>query len=565
MGTATSARAGTPDGARGRARLLAAALTAVLTLGGAVSALPVAQAAAQPQLEVDDPRVSLGGRVNVVGSGFEPRQQVGVDVCGAPDMSGRLTCTSAPTSVEVPISGKFSTALEVREPSGPCPCFVVVRRAGREAVTRPVELLGHPVAERAQFPELVVEEARLEGVGGFDSWFTGSASAELVLEVRNVGTAEARPTLALDVGKADGRERRTPLDDPGADAVPVGETRSVRVPVELGSFPGGRYVVAGDVVVGDLHAPVSASAGVRPWGLLLLVSLAALVVVLRRTGRPPARAAAGTAHRSAGTRARPRSGVAAPALPAGPAAPVGAAGRGKGVLQGHLGEIARVASGVSRVVLERARQAEARESREQHEAARAEYTGAVIDARLDALRTPTRLASAEAVGAGAPAAKVVEPMVGPPRLERTPVDRSRLGGRPVELSTTAVSSPAAASVEAPPDLPPDLPVDVSVGVRVEVPGARAAEPGQAVPAPRRPDPLFDPLPPGALEEAAPRGAMSAELRERSRAADATVVAEALEAVRTHAGDAASHLPDPHAVVPPQRDRRAPKGGKRAAR
>ena len=665
MGTGRSARAGMPDRTRGRtrgrARLLAVALTAVLTATGAASALPSAQAAGQPQVEVDDPRVSLGERIDVVGSGFESRQQVSVDVCGAPDMSARLTCSSSPTTLDVPISGKFSTALEVREPSGPCPCFVVVRRAGQEAVTRPVELLGHPVAERAQFPELVVDEARLEGVGGFDSWFTGSARAELVLELRNVGTAEARPTLVLDAGKTEERTRRTPLDDPGVDAVPVGESRTVTVPVELGSFPGGKYVVSGDVVVGDLHAPVSATAGVRPWGLLLLVTLAAVAVVLRRTGRTAVTAGAGTSHRSAGSRTRPRTLLGGPtspgpaaspepaaaAVPAPPAAPdgrgagSGSAGRGKGLLQGNLAEIARVASGVSQVLLERARQAEARESREQREAARAEHTEAAIDARLDVLRASSgpvpevravsrAVASVKNLGVRNVRAERVEPLVGPPRLERTPIDRTRLGGWAGELSTTAVTPVSGAtgaahdlseaqagpdeqeteevlraheramppSPEVPARWPVDVPVDVSVSVQVEVPSARVIAPDEgaasdggtsaptgakpaesvpAVPTPRRPDPLFDPLfdplPPEALEEVAPpvagqvapEGAMAADLRERSRAADAAVVADALEAVRVHAGDASTHLPDPHAVVPPQRDRRAPKGGKRAAR
>ena len=663
MSTGTCVR-GTGDVTRGRkagrakgsprlAGALAGWIAAGLLAGLAVLApLPV-HASGQPVVSVEDPRVSVDDPLVVVGSGFARNQDVTVDVCGVPDLTGRLTCSSSPTELTVPISGRFSTTLTAREPSGACPCLVVVKAAGLPPVTTPVDLLGHPVAERAESPELMVDSVRLEGVGGFDSLFTGAAEAELVLEVRNVGAAEARPTLALDTGKA-GSEGREPLDDPGVGTVAANESRTVRVPVQLGSFPGGTYEVAGYVVVGDLYAPVQAGAAVRPWGLPLLGIIVAAGAYLQfsQRGLRSAVRAGTSSHRADAGRAVGRAGEGRPRLPVpirtagaaeGAAAQPGGArskGRDRRALGGGFAEVARVASGASRSVIERALQAEAQERREQHAAAQAEHTDTQIGARLHALQQPLAkpettlrerpVAAPPAVSpvagppaAGPPAAgppsAPSEPMIGPPRLERTPIDRTGLGPGPGEPAGPAVAGTQSAEPLSPPpgEAPavdadvvtaylqataPDLlaprtplldplsdplaapraPLRATVPPPLDLPTSdlpkqrsRPAGPsgGSTVPSPsRRPDPLFDPFPVeedgpagGPEADAVPRGAMSAALRERSRAADAAVVADALEAIRTHTADAPAQLPDPHAYVPPQRDRRAPKGGKRAAR
>ncbi len=678
MSTGTCVR-GTGDVTRGRkagrakgsprlAGALAGWIAAGLLAGLAVPApLPV-HASGQPVVSVEDPRVSVDDPLVVVGSGFARNQDVTVDVCGVPDLTGRLTCSSSPTELTVPISGRFSTTLTAREPSGACPCLVVVKAAGLPPVTTPVDLLGHPVAERAESPELMVDSVRLEGVGGFDSLFTGAAEAELVLEVRNVGAAEARPTLALDTGKA-GSEGREPLDDPGVGTVAANESRTVRVPVQLGSFPGGTYEVAGYVVVGDLYAPVQAGAAVRPWGLPLLGIIVAAGAYLQfsQRGRRMAVRAGTSSHRADAGRAVGRAGEGRPRLPV-PIRTAGAAegaaaqpsgarskGRDRRALGGGFAEVARLASGASRSVIERALQAEAQERREQHAAAQAEHTDTQIGARLHALQQPLAkpettlrerpVAAPPAVSpaavspaavspvavppAAGPPSAPSEPMIGPPRLERTPIDRTGLGprsGEPAEPAGPAVAGTQSAEPLPPPGEAPAVDADVVTAYlqatapdllapRTPLPDPLSdplAAPGAplraTVPPPldlptldlptpdlpdlpkqrsspagtsggstvssssRRPDPLFDPFPVeedgpagGPEADAAPRGALSAALRERSQAADASVVADALEAIRTHTADAPAQLPDPHAYVPAQRDRRAPKGGKRAAR
>ena len=62
--------------------------------------------------------------------------------------------------------------------------------------------------------------------------------------------------------------------------------------------------------------------------------------------------------------------------------------------------------------------------------------------------------------------------------------------------------------------------------------------------------------------------MADALRVRSEArvaADAAVVGDAMRAIREHTAESPARLPDPFEYVPAQRDRRAHRGGKRAAR
>src|SRR5690606_13822991 len=85
----------------------------------------------------------------------------------------------------------------------------------------------------------------------------------------NVGYAPAAPTLNLSL--QDGDEAGNPIIDPGAPEIAPDEEVELSVPLEFGAMAQGEHSVSGQVVVGDLYAPVEATTTVGPWGLYVLV------------------------------------------------------------------------------------------------------------------------------------------------------------------------------------------------------------------------------------------------------------------------------------------------------
>lgn len=608
----------------GLALLTAAA--ALLFTGGSTSALEPA-----PQVSVDNARVAVDGKVEVSGSGFRSGDVVALDVCGVPDAAGKFTCRSTGTEVTVPVSGRFTQETVVVEPGGDCPCVVKASTPGLPPAVANLEIATLPVAKQVLSPQLVVDAAEVVGVRGVGAWFTGKADAEMVLDLRNAGVAPAQPTLQLSVTGGDASSEAAAVDDPGMSEVAAGQSATIRVPVEVGSFPGGSYSVDGYVVVGDFYAPVSVPVKVTPWGLYVLGlgALVGLVVLVRRRRRAPETRA--TAHR-AGATVRPAYDrdpqtvpvpvAVVPPVPApvpAPAAVVPAAAVAQHLVEPFqeqaeevarprtgglsLGSVARAAAEASKAAaaaaIEKAKAAEAEEAEWESSRIRSEVAALDTEARLEALARPdflrpepeaqpapaeTASAERERRGRKTRRGEADEAPVGPPRLAETPIDRSRLAGLLDEPTDASGVDEGAAAI--------DDQDAVTAYLRATAP--QVLEPRPAKPQWGDPlsDPLTDPLPvampapldlplahapapeptPVAPEPVAPApvpaGAMSAALRARAQGAapvDATVVGEALQAIATHTADNPSRLPDPHEYVPAQRDRRAPKGGKRAAR
>lgn len=294
----------------------------------------------------------------------------------------------------------------------------------------------------------------------------------------------------------------------------------------------------------------------------------------------------------------------------------------------NLGAVARAAADAAAQVAAAARAAEAREAAEERDTIRSEVAEIETDARLEALSRDDFLRPAQPAPEAEPApvaekskrgrrdrhAVEDDAMVGPPRLAETPIDRSVLGGAAPAPAAPAATVQAAAdedvdavtaylratspeTLAAKPPRPaysaglPDiatgpLPVVVPPPLTLPAQGGHAVAPPPAPPAPSAyhqggqlvsatQAPLsaeatvLTPAPAESVtyEQAQANAAstMAEALRQRSAARDAAIVGEAMEAIRTHTADDPGRLPDPHQYVPTQRDRRAPKGGKRAAR
>lgn len=524
-----------------RARRITAA-TAVLSAVLLTTLLAPAQAWDNRTVNLDNNRLQLGEEVEVSGGGYPVGETVDIKVCGVPDVSGLLSCNPVAQDVLVASNGTVKETVTVRKPTGACPCSIVIAAVNAPPVAERIELLGHQMASQARAPELIVDAAELTA-GSLLGLFGAPTKGTLELTLRNAGVAPASPTLQLSWTEGDGEP--VAITDPEVPQIAPGQTQSVKVPVDFDGFSQGEYEISGHAVVGDLYAPVAASAKVVPWGLYGLLLVVVGGIVLRRVR---------VANGAAGS-------------------------------DGTSGD------------------------------ADVDDTADLI-ARATGSAAPERTVGAPGGRTAVPSAPYAdEELVGPPRLESTPIVRREgleaLGEAPLPVAPpaplpapthpvppapsldAAVYMQAYLETNAPQPRPGPLTASLeAVGALSggqPVPAAPAvtwedAEPiAEVAPAPYDPTPVT----PGRGISVAERLAQAAEKKAGVSGAEhasgprttgipavggptagsgADIVARALETIKEHSSDSPSHLPDKDEyVVPEQRGRRAPKGGRRAAR
>lgn len=298
-------------------RALAAGSLTTLTLLLA----PAATAAdSGGEVSVSNARVRIGEQVQVAGRGLPPGEPVAVRVCGAPNASGRLACGTGLEGLQVALDGTLATAFQVDEPTGPCPCTVVVDLPAGPPVSTRIDLLGHAVAKVPKAPEIVVDAAEVGRSEGIGHLFGLAPEPTLTLTLRNAGVSAAQPTL--DLSWRDGDGEPVAITDSGVPVIEPGQSVDFEIPLTFGALAQGKHTVEGQVVVGDLFAPVETTTTVAPWGLyavgvLALVGFAAVRVrrITRQTPRrasPPPAETEEAARPAPVTVPRPRSRRSAP-------------------------------------------------------------------------------------------------------------------------------------------------------------------------------------------------------------------------------------------------------------
>lgn len=236
-----------------------------------------------PEVNVSNARVRVGDQVQVAGRGFEPGDRVNVQVCGAPDASGRLACGKGQQDVAVAADGTVTSIFGIHEPSGPCPCTVVIDRPDGPPVSTRIELLGYAVAKSPKAPEIVVDSAVIGSSPGFSHYFGMAPEPSVTLMLRNAGASAAQPTVELAWRDGDGEP--VAITDSGVPVIEPGQSVEFSMPMTFGAFAQGEHTVSGQVVVGDLFAPVEASTTVAPWGLYGLAAFALVGGALLRARR----------------------------------------------------------------------------------------------------------------------------------------------------------------------------------------------------------------------------------------------------------------------------------------
>lgn len=425
---------------REHARLRRAAVTAVAGVIVLLLAPTASWADSDAEVTVSNTRVRVGEQIQVTGTGFTPGDQVTVAVCGAANASGRLACGTGVPDVVVAADGTLALPFTVHEPSGACPCTVVVDGPEGPPVTTRIELLGYAVAGKPKSPEVVVDSATVAPSRGLGHWFGLAPEPTLELVLRNAGASAAQP--ALDLAWRDGEGDPQPIVDSGIPVIEPGQTVTFSIPLNYGALAQGEHTVAGQVIVGDLFAPVEARSTVGPWGLYALV-LAALVggaVMRARRVAGPVRPA--TAARPA-RRAAPARVVPKPRVPA------------------------------------------RTERREQREPA---YVGpprleSTPLSPLTGRRSTQSMSPLERLGAAAPGRNA--PKVTPPAATQAAPVVQRDPARDMATVAEALSAIAQRAGEAPARLPDPHEVPAQPGRRADRGGKRAARPAKGARAARR--------------------------------------------------------------------------------
>lgn len=124
--------------------------------------------------------------------------------------------------------------------------------------------------------DTVVTQATLEGSTRFADLFGAGPKRTLVLEVSNVGEADAvAPGLQISVGKGDDLDPIYRTD--GFGRLGPGESLTVEIPISLPAGAFGTYTVAGQIGQDDLGR-FTLQWETYPWGLLALNGLGVLLV-----------------------------------------------------------------------------------------------------------------------------------------------------------------------------------------------------------------------------------------------------------------------------------------------
>lgn len=569
-------------------------------------------------VSISEVRVQVGDEIEVSGGGFPVGEPVDIKICGVPDALGVLSCTPVLEGATVAVNGTVNENIRVEEPAGACPCSVVISTVNAAPTTARLELVGHPMAAQAQAPELIVDEAELVG-SNLLGFFGAPAERTLELTFRNAGVAPAAPTLQLSWTKGGGESAA--VTDPEVPEIAPGQTQTVRVPVEFEGFSHGEYVVNGHAVVGDLYSSIDASTKVVPWGLyaLLLLVLVGAVrfgprVMGARRNEPAVRPT--QRRRSSSTASSSTSSVA-------PATRSTTRSQASAVSDRELEEAAELAIARATGSAPATTPATANTSNTSNASVAAEANEEILGpprlAETPIVRRPGYEALGDTPLPVAPPAPLAPPdQPAPPTpsldaavymqayLETTTPQPGPLGAsleaarRTADQNRTAqtqtaqtptVQSPAAQSSAAqspvapaaeqspvstpqddvdplsrvwgqkepiaearpaPLEEPPATPArGTSIAARLAQAAESVGSPGDVWP----PEPRAGGITPAAPERVHGDGAEGAE-----------IVARALETIKEHSGESPLRLPDKDEyVVPQQRDRRAPKGGRRAAR
>jgi hypothetical protein len=267
-------------------------LTALLMLASVGLAAPeAADASYGPTVKVTPAWVEPGGLMAVVGTGFAALQQSSVAVCGAGATEGSAGCDLANQVTLLTDSfGGLRVWVRVGLPPVPCPCDVVVD-SGDNEVVEPILIIGARSAPTraptpVSAPTLKVTDAHLSGSGPFTAWLGGPAQRTLVFTLHDDGPGPS-PSAPVTLRLRSPLGGDTTVNAPPTGALNQGQSRTFRVPVDLGPLAVGQFDLQGQIESFGNPTDFKAGSLAMPWMLLvaLLLVLQSVLLFIRNRVR----------------------------------------------------------------------------------------------------------------------------------------------------------------------------------------------------------------------------------------------------------------------------------------
>jgi hypothetical protein len=270
-----------------------AALT--LASSAALIAIPSASASPAPVVTVSPTRVAPGEAIQVRGTWFFPGETVSAQVCGDGGLIGAQGCSLiSQATLVVNTTGQFLTTVRAHVPPSPCPCVLEVNATASGTKRVPLKILGAPTAPlqppaKALRPAVVVSAVHVNVQNVWRTWLGLPTTGTVTYTVKSAGTAPIDLTdVTLNIHSwPSGTET---VAAPTAGPLPIGQSQSFTVPVDLSALTAGRITAHGTVQLPLSDTAFSSSAFTLPWVLifivLILIGLLIWYLVRRWRARP---------------------------------------------------------------------------------------------------------------------------------------------------------------------------------------------------------------------------------------------------------------------------------------
>jgi hypothetical protein len=270
---------------------------AVLTLASAAALIVVPSATAGPGavVTVSPTRVAAGEAIQVRGTWFHPGETVSAEVCGDGGLIGAQGCSlRSQATLVVNSTGQFLTSVRAHVPPSPCPCVLEVDATTTGTHRIPLKILGASTAPlqppaKALRPAVVVSDVHVNVHKVWRTWLGLPTTGTVTYTVKSAGTAPVDSTdVTLNL-----HSWPTGTDTvaaPTAGPLPIGQSQSFTVPVDLSALTAGRITAHGAVQLPLTDTAFSSSAFTLPWVLifvvLILIGLLIWYLVKRWRARP---------------------------------------------------------------------------------------------------------------------------------------------------------------------------------------------------------------------------------------------------------------------------------------
>jgi hypothetical protein len=271
-----------------------AALT--LASSAALIAIPSASAGPAPVVTVTPTRVAPGEAIQVRGTWFHPGETISAQVCGDGGLIGAQGCSlRSQATLVVNSTGQFLTTVHAHVPPSPCPCVLEVNATASGTKRVPLRILGAPTAPlqppaKALRPAVVVSGVHVSIHNVWRTWLGLPTTGTVTYTVKSTGTAPVDSTqVTLNLHSwPNGPDT---VAAPTAGPLPIGQSQSFKVPVDLSALTAGRITAHGAVQLPLSDMTFSSSAFTLPWVLIFIVLILIGLVVWYLVKRWRARAA----------------------------------------------------------------------------------------------------------------------------------------------------------------------------------------------------------------------------------------------------------------------------------